>query len=177
MIPAIIAAVAVIPTILVSYGIVVVAVPLMMGAVEWGLIPIILVREVVRDGFPKGLGPLSEDYGVGIHVSPEGEDLGKYLAMLTQNFEEIEWMQNMVFHVKMKEAREVFDFIEAIDATTDMENLTILHQMDQEKRKKWESQEMHTKHRLAVALIPLNKYLGAFPKHRTSTLPAAAQAA
>lgn len=177
MIPAIIAAIAVIPTILVSYSVVVVAVPLMMGAVEWGLIPIILVREAVRDGFPKGLGPLSEDYGEGIIVSPQGEDLGKYLAMLTQNFEELEWMQNKVFHVKIAEAREVFDFTEAIDATTDMENLALLDKLSAEEREKWASQEKHTKYKLSIALIPLNNYMKAFPKYRTSTLPTAAKAA
>lgn len=177
MIPAIVAVAAVIPTILVSYGVVAVAVPLMFGAVEWGLIPIILVREAVREGFPDGLGPLSEDYGVGIVVSPKGEDLGRYLAMLTQNFEELEWMQDRVFHVKMKEAREVFDLIEAIDNNTDMENLTLLLRMSPEKRKEWESQEVFIKQKLSIALIPLNNHMQAFPKYRTSTLPAAAKAA
>lgn len=177
MIPVLVAAAVKLPSFIISVGMLIVGVPLMMGALEWGLIPIILVREAVRDGFPKGLGPLSEDYGVGIIVSPEGETIGMYLAMLTQHFEELEWIQNKVFHVKVAEAREIFDLTEALDASGNMDILVKLETLEPQERKKHVHEEEWTKHKLSVAIIPLVKYLKKFPTNRTSTLPTAAKAA
>jgi hypothetical protein len=154
--------------ILISYALAAASVALMSGAVE-GTIAVVTVREGVRSsGFPDGLGPLSEDYGQGIIVQPQGDPLGKKVAVLTALFEEFKWAQGRVFYVKIEEAKTVFKLLEAIDANGYWTNLAKLMSKPPHERAEYEEFEQFLKSRLTIALVPLNDYLKSFPTGRTS---------
>lgn len=160
--------------IIVSWLLIAATAPLFLGMFKWGLIPLVLVRQRIRKTYPEGLGPLSENWGGGIEVRPEGDDLGKYLAMLTQNFEEMTWLQGKVFCMTKVEAEEVFYMIEALDASFMMEHWASLQMMGPEARKKNEKLEEVVRGKLTIALIPLNNLLKRFPKSRMKQLSTAA---
>lgn len=141
----------------------------MSGAVEYGVIPVLAIREAVREGFPDGLGPLSEDYGQGIAVLPDGEQIGRYLFLLSALFDDLKWMQGKIFHMKVPEARDVFDLVEAINANGHMVNLTKALAIPPDQRNEdYDKMVEFFKSQLLIALIPLNKALKTFPAYRTS---------
>ena len=99
----------------ISWSLAAIAGSLMLGVIEWGLIPITLTREtLIRTGYPNGEGPLSKNYEGGVIVDPKGDHLGMYLAMLSQHFTEYEWMRGTIFFMKRGEAREVFDLVKSM---------------------------------------------------------------
>lgn len=157
------------PVVLTSWALAALSVSVMAGSIEWGVIPLTITRETVRGWFPNGLGPLSEDYGSGIIVHPEGDPIGQYLYMLSEKYEEVSWMRGAVFFVKTEEAKVVFEHIQAIVSNGSWTMLANISELPQEKQEALQPTIDHLNKQIVVACTPLNSLLKEFPEERRGT--------
>jgi hypothetical protein len=159
-----------IPIILTSIGLAAWGAVSMTGAVTYGVLPVLGAEKGMKAlGYEKDEGWMTDTYGKGVVVAADGDAIGQPLLALSKNFQQLKWIEGVVFCMTVSEAELLNSHVKAIEANGHWQNVAKMMALPPEVRKEHAVTEQWFKDQLEVSILPLSKLLKAFPKGRTKT--------